>query len=410
MSVGINQIYLSILLFAIYSFSGWIIETAYRSFTQRRFVNAGFLYGSFVPLYGFGGIFLILLEQLVHPLPLYLKLPAYGMLLTAIEYVTGFLLEKIYGLKLWDYSKNRFNIRGRVCLSFSAAWTLLALAFLQLIHPAVSKALLGIDHRYVQVLALAFLAYFIADMSISTASIRSFRTAVARLYEEYVILSSAEIRTIFDTFKRILRAFPDLNRYILDNIEHDIRNRISLSLKSLQQRLRAEFEKRKPLEREFRTIIQDIDSNEEFRRLRLYFHHNSSIYDHARRVSYLSYRISKLLKLDYRSAARGALLHDFFLYDWRNHDEPDLARDRYHGAAHPWIALRNAERNFSLNEIERDIIVKHMWPLTIIPPRYKESYVVSFADKLLSSQEFIDEFRRSKLRRRRIPRRQRSRG
>lgn len=410
MSVGINQIYLSILLFAIYSFSGWIIETVYRSVTQRRYVNAGFLYGSFVPLYGFGGIFLLLLEQLVHPWPLYLKLPAYGLLLTAIEYVAGFLLEKIHGLKLWDYSKNRFNIRGRVCLSFSVAWTLLALVFLQLIHPAVAKALLGIDPRYAKVLALAFLAYFVADMSVSTASLRSFRTAVARLYEEYMILSSAEIRTIFDTFKRILQAFPHLNRYILNNIEHDIKNRISLSMKSLQQRLRAEFEKRKPLEREFRTIIQDIDSNEEFRRLRLYFHHNSSIYDHARRVSYLSYRISKLLKLDYRSAARGALLHDFFLYDWRNHDEPDLARDRYHGAAHPWIALRNAERNFSLNEIERDIIVKHMWPLTIVPPRYKESYVVSFADKLLSSQEFIDEFRRSKLRRRRIPRRQRSRG
>ena len=76
MSVGINHIYLSILLFAIYSFSGWIIETVYRSVTQRRYVNAGFLYGSFVPLYGFGGIFLLLLEQLVHPWPLYLKLPA----------------------------------------------------------------------------------------------------------------------------------------------------------------------------------------------------------------------------------------------------------------------------------------------------------------------------------------------
>lgn len=405
-----NQLYTSILFFAVYSFFGWIIETAYRSITQRRFVNAGFLYGSFVPLYGLGAFFLLLLERLIYLWPLGLKLIAYGAVLTAIEYAAGFFLEKIYGLKLWDYSKNRFNLHGRVSLSFSTAWIALAFLFLQLIHPAISGVLTSIDDRYTRFAAMAFLAYFIADLSLSTIRLRSFRNVVARLYEEYLSLSNSEIEKIFKNFKRLLGAFPNLNSYIHENIERDIKNRISISMKSLQKRILAGFEKRRPLEREFYELIHDISGNEEFNRLKLYFHHNSSIYEHAMRVAYFSYRVSKLLKLDYRSATRGALLHDFFLYDWRNHDEPDLARDIYHGAAHPEIALKNAERHFSLNDLERDIIVKHMWPLTMIPPRYKESYIVSFADKFLSSREFIDEFRKSALRRRRIPRRHRRRG
>ena len=86
------------------------------------------------------------------------------------------------------------------------------------------------------------------------------------------------------------------------------------------------------------------------------------------------------------------MLHDFFLYDWRNHDIPDLAKEKFHGLEHPKIALENARKNFELNEVEKDIIVKHMWPLTLAIPKYKESYVVTFVDKYVSSKEFINNF------------------
>jgi uncharacterized protein len=151
---------------------------------------------------------------------------------------------------------------------------------------------------------------------------------------------------------------------------------------------------RNPFEHEYYDTIQDICEHEEFLKLKNIFHHNSSIYHHVHDVAYLSYRICKYLKLDYRSAARGALLHDFFFYDWRNHDVPDLPREKFHGLAHPAIALDNAKKHFSLNEVEEDIIKKHMWPLTLVPPKYKESLIVSFADKYLSSKEFISEFKK----------------
>jgi len=127
-------------------------------------------------------------------------------------------------------------------------------------------------------------------------------------------------------------------------------------------------------------------------KLKNYYHHNSSIFEHAEIVSWISYSICKYLNLDYASAARGALLHDFFLYDWRNHDEPELAKEKFHGFEHPKIALENSRKHFNLNKIEEDIIIKHMWPLTLLPPRYRESFIVTFVDKYTASREFVDSF------------------
>jgi uncharacterized protein len=114
-------------------------------------------------------------------------------------------------------------------------------------------------------------------------------------------------------------------------------------------------------------------------------HGDITTLNHCLNVSYKSFLISKKLNLDCNSCARAGLLHDFFLYDWHNH-EP---MDRLHGFAHPLIALKNAEENFQLNEIEKDIIKKHMWPLTLKIPKYKESYIVCFVDKYCSLYEII---------------------
>jgi uncharacterized protein len=69
---------------------------------------------------------------------------------------------------------------------------------------------------------------------------------------------------------------------------------------------------------------------------------------------------------------------------------PQLAREKFHGLEHPRIALANAEAQFTLNAVERDCILRHMWPLTLVPPRYLESFIVSMADKLVASREFIN--------------------
>ena len=117
-------------------------------------------------------------------------------------------------------------------------------------------------------------------------------------------------------------------------------------------------------------------------------HGSTSTLDHCIRVSYRSYKIAKLFKMDYKSAARAGLLHDLFLYDW--HLEPRKKLFEKHGYTHPKKALVNATNNFDLNIKEKDIILKHMWPLTLKSvPMYKESFLVSMIDKYSSCGETL---------------------
>lgn len=385
-----------VILFAVYSFIGWIIEVVYRSASQRRFINAGFLYGTFIPIYGFSAIFIITLHYFIHTLPAIVQLLVYGVVLTAIEYAVGFLFEKIFNLKLWDYSETKFNLHGRICLLFSLFWTALSFIFVTFIHPVVARYLLTLNETYLQAASIVFLTYMAVDFAVSISTITAFRNRIAYLYDEYFNLSNVEIEKILNSFQRLRDAFPYLNRYIDNKINIEIKNRVNTLVKSVQEKIFQNLEGRKAFEKEFYDIVRDIYEHEEFMKLKDFFHHNSSIYAHVRDVAYFSYRACKFLKLDYRSAARGALLHDFFLYDWRDHDEPELAREKYHGIEHPRIALENAGKHFMLNDIERDIIVKHMWPLTLVPPKYKESFIVTFADKYLSSREFLDEFKKAR--------------
>ena len=116
-------------------------------------------------------------------------------------------------------------------------------------------------------------------------------------------------------------------------------------------------------------------------------HGSTSVYQHSINVAYLSLWLAGRLPLrtDRRALVRGALLHDYFLYDWHI---PDKNRPM-HGRYHPSAALKNAEQDFDLSDRERDIIKKHMFPLTLTPPAYKESFLVCLVDKGCSVYEIF---------------------
>ena len=136
---------------------------------------------------------------------------------------------------------------------------------------------------------------------------------------------------------------------------------------------------------EFFNIVKDILSNETVQSLRFFKHHyGSNRYEHSMSVAYLSYKICKFLKLDYTSAARAGLLHDLFFYDCENPE----TRPKHHIWKHPKIALVNAELLFTLNDKEKDIILKHMWPITFCPPRYLETFIITCVDKYCAFKEW----------------------
>ena len=121
-------------------------------------------------------------------------------------------------------------------------------------------------------------------------------------------------------------------------------------------------------------------------------HGSYSVYDHSLFVTSMCITLSKKLhlKVNERALVRGALLHDFFLYDWHERTKAN----RIHGFTHPGIALRNAEKNFELGRIEKNMIKRHMFPLTPVPPRYKESVILCLADKICATYETAGGFKR----------------
>lgn len=144
---------------------------------------------------------------------------------------------------------------------------------------------------------------------------------------------------------------------------------------------------------EFLSLIDDLISNPSVQEMKKYRqHYDTSCYDHCLQVSYYSYLICKKLDLDYRSAARGGMLHDLFLYNWRK-SKREVKLNGLHAFVHPKIALYNSMKLFNLNEKEKDIIVKHMWPVTLSLPRFKESYVITFVDKYSAIKESIKYYR-----------------
>lgn len=140
---------------------------------------------------------------------------------------------------------------------------------------------------------------------------------------------------------------------------------------------------------EFLNIERNLLDNPTVQQMKNYRqHYDSSCYSHCLEVAYLSYLFCKKYNLDYVSAARAGMLHDLFLYDWR-HSKKRLHLQRFHAFIHPQISLENASKLIDLNDKEKDIILKHMWPVTFFSfPKYKESFIITITDKISALKSF----------------------
>lgn len=125
-------------------------------------------------------------------------------------------------------------------------------------------------------------------------------------------------------------------------------------------------------------------------------HGNTSVFLHSVAVAYYCYKFSLMTGLDFKSdeLVRGALLHDYFLYDWHT----TQGATKLHGFYHPEAALINAEEDFNLTDCEKEIIERHMFPLTLHPPKHRESVLVCLVDKLCSTYEVFSRHTYKRLR------------
>lgn len=157
------------------------------------------------------------------------------------------------------------------------------------------------------------------------------------------------------------------------------------------ERIAKLYEQHKRLRALLKEHGSDIIDSQNFKRTKGHIQHGTmTVHNHCMDVARYSLLINKKLGLhcNKHDLVRGALLHDYFLYDW--HDKEYLSqRKRLHGFHHPATALENAEKEYKLSDRQREIIRKHMWPLTIVPPACGEAWVVTAADKYCSLRETI---------------------
>lgn len=141
-------------------------------------------------------------------------------------------------------------------------------------------------------------------------------------------------------------------------------------------------------DKEFQDIIKPLIDNQTVQEMKNFRqHYETTCFDHCYTVSYYCYLICKKYNLDYKSAARAGMLHDLFLYDWRKRQE---GRKGLHAFTHGKTACDNASKLFSLNKKEKDMIIKHMWPVTIEFPKSFEGFILTFVDKYCAMSETFE--------------------
>ena len=174
------DIYYMILYFFVYGFLGWCAEVGFAAVKEHKFVNRGFLNGPICPIYGVG-VTIVIAFLTPYKDNLILLYISSVILVTLLEGVTGWAMDKIFHNKWWDYSKQPFNIGGYVCLIFSLVWGIACVAIMDLVHPLIHQALTFIPHTLgIVLMAVLGIAMF-ADLYVTASAIFKFNKRLASM-------------------------------------------------------------------------------------------------------------------------------------------------------------------------------------------------------------------------------------
>lgn len=169
-----------IFFFYFYCFFGWCFESAYVSLRSRRFVNRGFMRGPFLPLYGTGGI-MMLLVSMTFQTNIFMVYVAGCVGATVLEYVTGVVMEALFKVRYWDYSNQKFNFQGHICLSSSLAWGFLTIFMTEFLHKQVEKIVFLIPGNVLTVVTLVLTAVIFSDFALSFKAAMDLRDVLIQM-------------------------------------------------------------------------------------------------------------------------------------------------------------------------------------------------------------------------------------
>ena len=203
------------LLFMTYSFLGWVMEVTLGLIQSKKFVNRGFLIGPYCPIYGFGGLLITFLLQKYVDDPIVLFFMAL-IICGILEYVTSYLMEKIFHARWWDYSNKKYNINGRVCLDTIIPFGLLGLLIMYVTNPFFIEKYQSIAETGLNILFWTILILFLIDNLVSERIIGTLGKTTKRIGKELddteeitkkvkeILLGKSAL------YRRLLKAYPNI--------------------------------------------------------------------------------------------------------------------------------------------------------------------------------------------------------
>ncbi len=168
------------LYFIIYSMLGWVAEVLFHLYTEKKLINRGFLNGPWCPIYGTGAISMIIILNRLPQNPILLFF-AGAILASLIELITGMILEKVFGNRWWDYSDDRFNIKGYISLKFSILWGIATIILIEFIQPIIELLLSKFSLPSLVVIHNIVLIAFVVDVTLTISSLIELKNILIEL-------------------------------------------------------------------------------------------------------------------------------------------------------------------------------------------------------------------------------------
>ena len=202
------------LLFLIYSFLGWVMEVIFCYFSTKKLANRGFLIGPICPIYGVGSLLIITLLKNYAKDPLVLFILAI-IICSILEYLTSYILEKIFKVRWWDYSHKKYNLNGRICLETMIPFGLLGLLVVYFIHPLLTNIFMMLNKQLLHIIFYLSLLVFIGDFVISFKIISNIKIITSNIVKDNTDEIKNSVRkSLFEKIKIIKNNRKNIDKKI----------------------------------------------------------------------------------------------------------------------------------------------------------------------------------------------------
>lgn len=228
-----------VLLFFFYSAGGWLLESIYCSIGEKRLINRGFLTGPLCPIYGTAALVMtILIYNPFKDRPLIIFLLGI-VLCDIVEYITSYIMEKLFSARWWDYTYEFLNIGGRICLKHTLYWGIISVAFVRVLHPAVENLYARINGDYLIYILIAVLAVFTLDLINAVRKALDIRKLQIKLnsLQKFFNELISDPKKINDLIEKGKDKALEI-KYTVDDVFYELENKLAKPVKRKEKKVK----------------------------------------------------------------------------------------------------------------------------------------------------------------------------